>query len=53
MVQEFTAAFKNGDVLSVMVDGASGVLRFARNGQPLGEAFVGLCGILGGCKGRG
>ncbi len=39
-------AFKNGDVLTVGMDLGRGVLRFARNGIPLGEAFTGVRGPL-------
>lgn len=38
--------FKNGDVLTVCVNMGTGVLSFSRNGQPLGEAFIGLTGPL-------
>ncbi|GFH08322.1 uncharacterized protein HaLaN_03266, partial [Haematococcus lacustris] len=44
--QEYTAPFKNGDVLTVCVDMTAGVLRFRRNGASLGEAFRGLVGPL-------
>ncbi|KAJ9531877.1 hypothetical protein QJQ45_022018 [Haematococcus lacustris] len=44
--QGYTAPFKNGDVLTVCVDMTAGVLRFRRNGAPLGEAFRGLVGPL-------
>ncbi len=37
-------AFKNGDVLTVSVDLGKGTLRFARNGQTLGEAFSNITG---------
>ena len=39
-------AFKNGDVLTVGIDLARGVLRFSRNGIHLGEAFTGVAGPL-------
>jgi hypothetical protein len=41
-----TGAFKNGDVLTVGMDLANGILRFSRNGIHLGEAFSGLSGPL-------
>jgi hypothetical protein len=40
--EEYTAAFKNGDVLTVGIDLGRGVLRFSRNGVCLGEAFEGI-----------
>jgi hypothetical protein len=39
-------AFKNGDVLTVGMDLANGVLRFSRNGIHLGNAFTGVTGPL-------
>jgi hypothetical protein len=44
--EEFTGAFKNGDVLTVGIDLGRGVLRFSRNGVPLGDAFSGVTGPL-------
>jgi hypothetical protein len=39
-------AFKNGDVLTVGMDLANGILRFSRNGIHLGDAFTGVKGPL-------
>jgi len=43
---QLTGAFKNGDVLSVCIDLGGCMLRFARNGIPLGTAFTGVTGPL-------
>ena len=40
--EEYTAPFKNGDVLTVTMDGRKGSIRFSRNGQSLGDAFTGV-----------
>lgn len=39
-------AFKNGDVLTVAMDLANGILRFSRNGIHMGDAFTGVKGPL-------
>ncbi|WIA29279.1 hypothetical protein OEZ86_011784 [Tetradesmus obliquus] len=44
--EEFTGAFKNGDVLTVAMDLANGILRFSRNGIHMGDAFTGVKGPL-------
>eukprot|EP00798_Chlamydomonas_sp_ICE-L_P005097 gene5097-34897_t len=44
--EEYSSAFKNGDVLTVCLDLDKGSLRFSRNGMPLGETFHGLQGPL-------
>lgn len=44
--EEFTGAFKNGDVLTVGIDLGRGALSFSRNGILLGEAFTGVTGPL-------
>ncbi|WIA09202.1 hypothetical protein OEZ85_008612 [Tetradesmus obliquus] len=44
--EEFTGAFKNGDVLTVGMDLANGILRFSRNGIHMGDAFTGVKGPL-------
>lgn len=46
MLLSIPGAFKNGDVMSIGIDLSRGVLRFARNGIPLGEAFSGVRGPL-------
>lgn len=44
--EEYTSAFKNGDVLTVGIDLNKGALRFSRNGVSLGDAFSVVAGPL-------